>query len=324
MSTRSQAPDRRGETFRRRWTTRAVAGFGAALLATGVLPGLPATPAQAADGQGFTLNASDLRFILAQIKIAEEHARTRSDQNPCGTLLGPGPNQIPNQNAQGAELPWGLRTVDGTCNNLKPGQDDFGSAGRMFPRRATAQFDGAGPHPGTPGFPPANGTPSTYATATGNVYDEQPRLASNLVVDQTPSNPAALAAAGLPPGTTPPPNETMFIPNVAPDVGLSAPFNSLFTLFGQFFDHGLDLVDKSGGTVFVPLRADDPLIAGPDHVFGNADDLPPQLRFMVLTRATTPAGPDGVLGNADDMQATNKTSPYVDQSQTYTSHPSAR
>ena len=35
---------------------------------------------------------------------------------------------------------------------------------------------------------------------------------------------------------------------------LSAPFNSWFTLFGQFFDHGLDLVNKGGnGTVFIPL-----------------------------------------------------------------------
>jgi hypothetical protein len=55
---------------------------------------------------------------------------------------------------------------------------------------------------------------------------------------------------------------------------LSAPYNSPLTLFGQFFDHGLDLVDTSGGTVFVPLRADEPLVAGPDHVFGDGDDLP--------------------------------------------------
>ena len=41
--------------------------------------------------------------------------------------------------------------------------------------------------------------------------------------------------------------------NVTPDEGLSAPFNSWFTFFGQFFDHGLDLVNKGGnGTVFIP------------------------------------------------------------------------
>ena len=37
----------------------------------------------------------------------------------------------------------------------------------------------------------------------------------------------------------------ILIPNVATDVGLSAPYNSWFTLFGQFFDHGLDLVNKA-------------------------------------------------------------------------------
>jgi Ca2+-binding RTX toxin-like protein len=53
---------------------------------------------------------------------------------------------------------------------------------------------------------------------------------------------------------------------------------------------------------------------------------------MVLTRATNRPGPDGVLGDdpatpgdesADDEQeATNTTTPFVDQNQTYTSHPS--
>ena len=32
--------------------------------------------------------------------------------------------------------------------------------------------------------------------------------------------------------------------NVTPDAALSAPFNSWFTFFGQFFDHGLDLVHQ--------------------------------------------------------------------------------
>ena len=86
------------------------------------------------------------------------------------------------------------------------------------------------------------------------------------------------------------------------DIGLSPPFNSLFTFFGQFFDHGVDQTVKSGGVVFVPLQADDPLIAGPDHVPGNADDLPPNQRFMVLTRAQNQPGADGALGTADDVQ----------------------
>ncbi|KRR18482.1 peroxidase family protein [Bradyrhizobium retamae] len=104
------------------------------------------------------------------------------------------------------------------------------------------------------------------------------------------------------------------ITNTAPDEGLSAPFNSWFTLFGQFFDHGLDLVAKGGnGTVFVPLMPDDPL-----YVPGGTTN------FMVLTRATL-AGPgaDGVMGTADDTdRPVNTTTSFVDQNQTYTSHPS--
>ena len=122
-----------------------------------------------------------------------------------------------------------------------------------------------------------------------------------------------------------PSHQTLFIPNVTTDVGLSPPYNSLFTFFGQFFDHGVDQTVKSGGTVFVPLKADDPLITlGPDGKAGNTgDEVPPQPGFMVLTRAQNQPGPDGILGTADDIQNANNTdSPWVDQSQTYTSHPS--
>ena len=58
----------------------------------------------------------------------------------------------------------------------------------------------------------------------------------------------------FPPECTPS-HETLFIPNVTTDVGLSPPYNSLFTLFGQFFDHGIDQTVKGGGTVFVPLKS---------------------------------------------------------------------
>src|SRR4029077_6657614 len=150
------------------------------------------------------------------------------------------------------------------------------------------------------------------ASKKGSVYDTQPRLISNLIVDQTATNPAAIAAAGFPVrtqgnpasawpcGGTPPPGstvpctptgQTLFIPNVTTDIGLSPPYNSLFTFFGQFFDHGVDQTVKSGGTVFVPLRDDDPLLqanGGPvDPASGTA--------FIVLTRGQQQPGPDGIL-----------------------------
>jgi hypothetical protein len=278
------------------------------MLGVGLVPAAVLVPsAQAAPvGQGFNLNASDLRFFLKQIKIAERHAATRTPANPCGTLLGDGPDQIPNV-GQGVELPWGLRTVDGSCNNLIADQANYGTADQRFPRLVDKNLINA--ESGDPDGPgPAPNGPTSYTQTSGIVIDSRPRVISNLIVDQTPTNPAAVAAAGADNQLT---NGAFFIPNVAPDVGLSAPYNSWFTLFGQFFDHGLDLVNKGGnGTVFVPLKQDDPLFNdGADNIPGNADDGP---NFMLLTRATQ----DGT------GEHRNQTSPFVDQSQTYTSHPS--
>ena len=86
----------------------------------------------------------------------------------------------------------------------------------------------------------------------------------------------------------------------------------------------MDQTVKGGGTVFVPLKADDPLITvGPDHKANTGDEVPPEQAFMVLTRAQNQPGEDGILGTADDVQdAENTDSPWVDQSQTYTSHSS--
>ena len=286
-----------GKSPRRHRGKRPVASAAAFAVVTSLFTPWAMSPADAAVGQGFNLNLSDVRFILKQIKIAEAHAASATPANPCGTLLGTGPNQIPNGNQQGAELPWGLRTVDGTCNNLLAGKSKFGAADTLFPRSAPARFRAA-----------ENGT--TYAQKTGTVRDSHPRVVSNLVVDQTVNNPAAVAAAGAAPEIDGP--ATLKIDNVAPDVGLSAPFNSLFTIFGQFFDHGLDLTTKGGGTVMMPLKPDDPLF-----VPGSPTN------FMVLTRATNQPGPDGVMGTDDDVQeATNTTTSFVDQNQTYTSHPS--
>ena len=106
------------------------------------------------------------------------------------------------------------------------------------------------------------------------------------------------------------------IPNVAPDEGLSAPFNAWMTFFGQFFDHGLDLISKGGnGTVYVPLANDDPLVLGADGTFGTPDDLPRTCASWRLTRSTT------VTGDGGPTQR-NVTTSFVDQNQTYTSHAS--
>jgi Ca2+-binding RTX toxin-like protein len=342
MKASSRQQKRTPQTKGNRPRFRFLAASGAFALAASMgLPPIAAHAVQAPSGAGFTVTPADLAFILKQIKIAESHvANTTSETGPCGALVGTGPNQLASP-----LLSHGLRTVDGSCNNLQAGQETFGASDQVFPRLGSKSFTAA--ERGSFGGPPAA---TSYTQKSGSVFDSRPRTISNLIADQTSTNPAAVAAAGFPartqgnkgvePCTTDPnpdadppveaapdncipSHNTLDIPNVTTDVGLSPPYNSLFTLFGQFFDHGIDQTVKGGGTVYVPLKADDPLIAGPDHVFGNADDLNPHMRFMVLTRGQNQPGQDGKLGTADDVQdAQNTNSPWVDQSQTYASHSS--
>ncbi|MCX8453700.1 peroxidase family protein [Paenarthrobacter ureafaciens] len=318
----------------------AATGALALVAALGLHP-VPASALQAPSGSGFTVTPADLSFILKQIKIAEAHvANTTSATGACGALIGTGPDQIASP-----LLSQGLRTVDGSCNNLQPGQEAYGASDRVFPRLVRPSFV-----PAETGSLGGAVKETSYAQKTGSVFDTRPRMISNLIADQTSTNPAAVTAAGFParsqdktgvvpcttdpvPEATPPvagspegcvpSHSTLDIPNVSTDVGLSPPYNSLFTLFGQFFDHGIDQTVKGGGAVYVPLSPGDPLIAGDDRAFGTADDLNPRMRFMVLTRGQNQPGPDGVAGTTDDIQdALNTNSPWVDQSQTYASHSS--
>src|SRR3954469_5953171 len=149
---------------------------------------------QAPDGQGLTITPGDLRFILKQIKIAENHSATLTPQDPCGTQVGSGPNQIPDRLTS-----YGLRTVDGSCNNLFPGRETFAASDQKFPRLSQPKFSPAEGAPagffgpGSPAIPS-----SSYAQKKGNVFDSQPRTVSNLIVDQTSTNPSAVHAAGFP------------------------------------------------------------------------------------------------------------------------------
>jgi beta-lactam-binding protein with PASTA domain len=281
----------RGVRGRKAWS---VATLIAMLVSTGGPMFNQTVKAQTAPvGAGFALDAGDLRFIFRQIQIAQAHSAG-------GELVGFGPNQIPDP-----RLPFGLRTVDGSLNHLAPGKTLFGASDQLFPRLTTAAFK-----------PASNAEGATAYTPTGgDVVDPRPRIISNLIVDQTVRNPAAVAVAtAMDPAVTAEPLGTLPIPNVAPDVGLSAGFNLIFTFFGQFFDHGLDLVNKGGsGNVFVPLQADDPLVThGPDGIAGNGDEVAVGTP-MILSRAARAPG---------SSEAINQTTPFVDQNQTYTSHPS--
>src|SRR3954466_14626712 len=116
------------------------------ILGTGLVTGANSPASAGTVGSGFTVTASDLAFILKQIKIAERHVRsingpfvdTDADpatpkvnadgqaENPntdptqplydpeyCSSLVGPNADQIPDPLTS-----YGLRLVDGGCNNL--------------------------------------------------------------------------------------------------------------------------------------------------------------------------------------------------------------
>lgn len=276
----------------------------------------------------FTVTRHDLDFILNQIKIAEHHAMG-------GDLLCDDRADMSWTCVPDPKLPYGLRTVDGSFNNLFPNtaqfpkRSTFGAAGQEFPRMLAPEFKDAESFDPDGPAGPAPSMPSSYKSKSGYVVDSEPREISNLIVDQTTANPAAVTVMGevagseeteLPPLPTRPGEprveKGIFIPNRSPDEGLSASYNSWFTLFGQFFDHGLDLVSKGGnGTVMVPLKSSDPLY--------QATGTNPMRNMIPLTRATNQPGPDETVGTADDIQEhTNRTTSFVDQNQTYTSHPS--
>ena len=294
------------------------------------------------------VSLNDLRIILDNIKMSEAHsARTAapslSPNTATGTLIYPydvtstnrclsaddvltaatstfGLTGLSNSYTWTQVDPLGVRQVDGQCNNItavkaEPGSSAtdtalWGAADQQFPRIAPAT--------NTPSTPYAlSDAQKAYQVPTNNVIDPTPRIISNLISDQTVANPAAVAAANEAASiiygsssystensinaTTGAVTSVLQIPNITADYNVSAGYNSWFTLFGQFFDHGLDLIPKAGASVLIPLQQGDPL-------YVNSPNAP---NFMVLTRGADATG-----------NSMNETTPYVDQSQTYGSHPS--
>ena len=299
---------------------------------------------------------NDLQFILDQIKMAEAHAdRTAAKANAFSSTLSTlavntakssviYPYDVTSVNrclnvddvaaagtsAYGSTLlsgsyvwtsedPLGLRQVDGECNNISRVMAEsnpavpadladtaaWGAAEQNFTRLQPRSVGSS------------NSDRAHYDNPAASVQDSSPRTISSLIADQSMNNPAAIAAAtestdvlygstgfvtensvNATNGTV---TTVLDIPNITADYNVSAGYDSWFTLFGQFFDHGLDLIPKAGASVLIPLKADDPL-----YVTGSNSN------FMVLTRAANPVTGESI----------NLTTPWIDQSQTYGSHPS--
>src|SRR3990167_7779804 len=215
------------------------------------------------------LNQTDIDFIFAQLTLPGNDPRNA----PLGTVLDP----------------TGIRDVGGVGNNV--GNPLSGAVDQAFERltnvdgepvtgggtTSTVTPPPAPPSSGPVGAPPVPAPPSItsvvgvpnaglYADRNPNlpVVDSNPRIVSNLVADQSAE---ALAAIGYDtageqklavlddPSTTPQGRLNPFTGAVNP-----LPFSTFTTMFGQFFDHGLDFVHKGAdGVVIVPLLPNDPL-----------------------------------------------------------------
>ena len=211
-----------------------------------------------------------------------------------------------------ASLPAGLRHLYGRNNNLsfllpvdrcrlpvKHRRDLF------VPRRCNLPFPRAVDPSGCPRKRVWR-SPVPLTQIDGKSCDSAPRTISNLISDQTEANPRAASLSNVTdPRTGGLGADALIIPNTAPAAG-APPTSSMFAFFGQFFDHGLDLVGKkSNELVFVPATDPTDVLngVGPGIMLNRAD------RDGDSTFLTTTAG-------------VNRTTPWVDQNQTYASHPS--
>ena len=319
--------------------------FASAAVILGICTPISMSVAQAATASDFIVNEADLRFILTQIQISEAHAAKETGTCVAGTLsvetcvlpattplvLTTDPNAVPLiTDIASPELPEGLRQIDGRNNalvtkdgagafsvwngidylpetDLLPiGKSAMGSADQPFPRMTKPLWRDVNSCPDFRTFCTAPGSAlgnSNYADRTQALLsDPQIRIISNLVNDQSANNPAAAIAAGS--GSSPTEGATgdgsFLIPNIAEPM---APYNGVFALFGQFFDHGLDLVGKQKSNyVVMPLPKDDALYS----------NLPGAMNFMLLNRTDLSTSTAGI----------NSTTPWIDQNQTYGSHPS--
>ena len=91
----------------------------------------------------FKLNGADLVFVLKQIKIAEANSAAHSGLAATGltNIWVDANGNVVAAGTPGATLaipspmaPFGLRTVDGSFNNIVEGRETWGAADQAMPR----------------------------------------------------------------------------------------------------------------------------------------------------------------------------------------------
>lgn len=285
----------------------------------------------------------------------------------------------------GARDASGLRFVNGAFNNLTSDAGWlWGSAGNAFARLTQSQFDNyvqqvvdnpaLAAYAAHPGFVPVADNSLNYADPMKTVVDYTPRMIAQTISSSYDAHAPGVADSALvrteaaspglvtdvitsqvvgADGTT-----TTVQEHIARNLNTlpgDPSTSGIFTLFGQFFDHGLDFIDKGGqgSKVVIPLSPGDPLYRAP----GTNGPTDPSNTTITVSRATPDgytvtdlhgralsiAGADGQWGTADDVKGggldgqygtaddehgamakptgpasyTDHTSPYIDQNQTY-------
>ncbi|BAU73409.1 peroxidase family protein [Metapseudomonas furukawaii] len=234
----------------------------------------------------------------------------------------------------GARDPIGLRNVSGFFNNLTHDGHAWGSFGQDFIRLTLPDYshyvqqnagnaawqDYLASHPGAD-----LGSATPYADPNASVVDYTPRMISQTIASggvvfardaqghivHDANGVAVVSDAGLlgqlgEADPTSPDSGQFFIRNLNTVAG-DPSTTGWFTLFGQFFDHGLDFIDKPSqtATITIPLAPDDPLYGsiGPDGQPVHA---------ITIHRASV-----GSVDAAGTPNYRNLDSPYIDQNQTY-------
>jgi Ca2+-binding RTX toxin-like protein len=192
------------------------------------------------------LSQTDLDFIWAQLRLPGNRPATALDST-------------------------GIRDVQGIGNNIA--NPTWGAAGTLFPRATFADYSYANRTGGftltRDGVAYDPNLSTDYATRGTTVVDASPRIISNLIANQDGLTPLQVADR---PEDSPGGRVSPVTGGINP-----MPYSSFTTLFGQFFDHGLDFVHKGqDGMVFIPLLPGDSLY----------DPLSPT-NFMLAPRTNT-------------------------------------
>ena len=110
--------------------------------------------------------------------------------NPCGTMRGNGPDQIP-AGEVGDTLPGDCASSTAPATTSSPARPRSAPPTRTSrawcPSRSSRRRRATRTDPG-----PQDVVDTSYTQTAGTVLDSQPRVISNLIVDQTASNPAAV------------------------------------------------------------------------------------------------------------------------------------